>query len=211
MADQGLILEMIKAVLTDLDGVVRKWDPGIVRKAESAAGLPRGSLPTTAFEPELLHRATTGRISDESWRSEVEERLRRRYPDANAGEAVRLWSGSPGEVDPEVLDLLQRCRARCTLVLITNATTRLESDLKRLGIDRAFDRIVNSSSIGHVKPDPGIFNAALDLIRIKANEALFIDDRAENVTAAAEMEMNGHLYTTAGDLMRTLRKLGLPS
>lgn len=201
---------MIKAVLTDLDGVVRRWDPGIFQHAEEASGLPHGTLPSTAFEPDLLLRATTGRISDESWRTEVAERLRRRFPAADAGEAVRLWSLSPGEVDSDVLDLLQKCRPCCRLALISNATTRLESDLRRLGIDRAFDCIVNSSSIGHVKPDPDIFNAALDLLGINANDTLFIDDRAENVSAAAEVGLTGHHFTTIERLKRALKKLGLP-
>lgn len=201
---------MIKAILTDLDGVVRRWDPGIFTQAETSVGLPRDALPNTAFEPDLLLRATTGQITDESWRREIADRLRDRYPEADAGEGVRLWSLSPGEIDPDVLELLQRCRTRCNLVLISNATTRLDSDLQRLGIDRAFDHVVNSSAIGHVKPHPEIYNAALKLLDIKANEALFIDDRAENVTAAAEIGMTGHHFTTIGRLKQALEKHALP-
>ena len=201
---------MIKAILTDLDGVIRRWDPGIMQQAESAAGLPRDALPNTAFEPALLLRATTGQIDDENWRLEVAERLRLGYPAADAEKAVRLWSRSPGEIDTDVLDILLRCRASGKLVLITNATTRLESDLLRLGIDQAFDHVVNSSSIGHVKPDPRIFNAALELLGIEADEAFFIDDRAENVSAASELGMDGHHYTTIERLKRALEHHGLP-
>ena len=109
---------------------------------------------------------------------------------------MRLWSCSPGEIDTDVLDLLLRCRDSASLVLITNATTRLDSDLNRLGIGQAFDHVVNSSAVGHVKPHPGIFNAALDVLGIGADEAFFIDDRADNVNAAAELGMDGHHYTT---------------
>lgn len=201
---------MIKAVLTDLDGVIRRWDPGIVQQAEIAAGLPPDALLNTAFEPDLLLRATTGRITDESWRSEVAERLRLEYPAADAEKAVRLWSLSPGEVDTDVLALLQRCRDSASLALITNATTRLDSDLKRLGIGQAFDHVVNSSAVGHVKPHPGISNAALDLLSIEADEAFFIDDRSENLNAVAELGMDGHHYTTIERLKRALKYHGLP-
>ena len=207
---KAVLRDMIKAILTDLDGVVRKWDPGIFIQAETAAGLPRDALPNAAFEPDLLLRATTGRITDESWRREIVDRLRRRFPEADAWEAVRLWSLSPGETDTEVLDLLQRCRASCRLVLISNATTRLESDLQRLGIDRAFDHVVHSSAIGQVKPHPEIYDAALKLLGIKADEALFIDDRAENAAAAAEIGMIGHHFTTIERLKPALEKHGLP-
>ncbi len=210
MATPKLIRNMIKAILTDLDGVVRRWDPGVFVQAENAVGLPRDALPNTAFEPDLLLRATTGRITDESWRREIIDRLRYRFPEADAGEGVRLWSLSRGEIDPNVLELLQRCRASCRLVLISNATTRLESDLRRLGIDHAFDHVVNSAAIGHVKPHPEIYNAALKLLGIRANEALFIDDRAENVSAAAEIGMIGHHFTTIERLKQALEKYALP-
>ncbi len=200
---------MIKAVLTDLDGVVRRWDPDIVKQAEIAAGLPPDALLNTAFEPDLLLRATTGQIDDENWRSELADRLRLRYPAVDAGEAVRLWSLSPGEIDTDVLDLLLRCRGYTSLALITNATTRLDADLKRLGIDQAFDHVVNSSTIGQVKPHPGIFIAALDLLAIGADEAFFIDDRSENVNAAIELGMDGHHYTTIERLKRALEHHGL--
>lgn len=200
---------MIKAVLTDLDGVVRRWDPGVFTRAEIATGLPRDALLNTAFEPDLLLRATTGQIDDENWRSEVADRLRLRYPAVDAGEAVRLWSLSPGEIDTDVLDLLLRCRENTSLALITNATTRLDADLKRLGIDQAFDHVVNSSWIGQVKPHPGIYIAALDLLAIGADEAFFIDDRSENVNAAIELGMDGHHYTTIERLKRALEHHGL--
>ena len=200
---------MIKAVLIDLDGVVRRWDPDIVKQAEIAAGLPPDALLNTAFEPDLLLRATTGRSTDDCWRSEVAERLRLRYPNADAREAVRLWSRSPGEIDTDVLDLLLRCRDSASLVLITNATTRLDSDLKRLGIGHAFDQVVNSSTIGQVKPHPGIFNAALDLLEIETDEAFFVDDRTENVSAASELGMAGHHYTTIERLKQALEHHGL--
>ena len=201
---------MIKAVLTDLDGVVRKWDPEIIQQAETAAGLPRDALPSTAFESDLLLRAITGRISDAGWRTEVAERLRLRFPDADAAEAVRLWSLSPGEIDTDVLELLQRCRECAGLVLVTNATTRLESDLKRLGIRRTFDHIINSSSIGHAKPHPGIFNAALDLLSVNPGEALFIDDKIENVDAATGIGIHGYHYTTLDGLKCELESYILP-
>jgi len=201
---------MIKAILTDLDGVVRRWDPGIVKRAEDTSGLPQDALLRTAFEPDLLLRATTGQIPDADWRSEVGRRLRRMFPSADAEEAVLLWSRSSGEVDTDVLDLLSRCRESVSLVLITNATTRLDSDLQRLEIDQAFDYVVNSSSIGHAKPHPEIFNAALNLLTIKPGEALFIDDKTENVDAATGIKINGHHYTTLDGLKRELKRYNLP-
>ena len=201
---------MIKAILTDLDGVVRRWNPEILSQAEAATGLPRGAILSTAFEPDLLHRATTGQITDAYWRRVIVERLQDQHPNADAEEAVQLWSMSPGEIDAGVLGLLQRCRKKPRLVLITNATARLNSDLQRLGIDQSFDLIVNSSTIGHVKPQPDIFEAALNLLHISANEALFIDDNPGHVASAVAIGIAGHHFTTYDRLKEDMKRYGLP-
>ena len=119
---------------------------------------------------------------------------------------MQLWSMSPGEIDAGVLGLLQRCRKKPRLGLISNATTRLNSDLQRLGIDRSFDLIVNSSTIGHVKPRPEIFEAALNLLHISANEALFIDDNPGHVASAVDMGISGHHFTTYDRLKEDLER-----
>ena len=61
------------------------------------------------------------------------------------------------------------------VVLITNATSRLSDDLRRLGLDGAFDHVVNSSAVGAAKPDPAIFRTALAVAGVEVADALFVD------------------------------------
>ena len=152
---------MTNVILTDLDGVIRIWSPEIHRKAERVTGLPEGAIPRAAFSDDLLPLVITGQISDDEWRGRIADLLSQDFPDANAERAVALWSSSPGEVDLEVLEILRACRKRAKLVLVSNATSRLLSDLRRLGIAEDFDYIINSSEVGFAKPDPNIYSAAL--------------------------------------------------
>jgi len=48
-----------------------------------------------------------------------------------------------------------------TVVLTTNATSRLTSDLNCLAVTDYFDRVVNSSEIGCIKPEPEYFLHAI--------------------------------------------------
>lgn len=64
----------IRTVLLDLDGVIRYFDPGHVASVEVRFGLETGALMSTAFEPELLERAITRRISRCQWTDEVGRR-----------------------------------------------------------------------------------------------------------------------------------------
>ena len=200
---------MTNAILTDLDGVIRIWPPETGRKAEGAAGLPEGAIGRAAFSDDLLPLVVTGRISDDEWRRRAAGRLSQDFPEANVEHAVALWSMSPGEVDSEVLGLLQACRKRAQLVLVTNATSRLLSDLRRLGIIEDFDDIINSSDVGSAKPEPGIYVAALDTAGVAPGQALFVDDNAEHVAAAARLGIAGHIYVGATALRHELAHQGL--
>jgi putative hydrolase of the HAD superfamily len=55
------------------------------------------------------------------------------------------------------------------------------------GLDSVFDAVVVSSEVGLTKPDPRIFRLCLDRLHVEAGDALFVDDKAENVEAAARV------------------------
>ena len=200
---------MTNVILTDLDGVIRIWSPEIHRKAERATGLPEGTILGIAFSDDLLPLVITGQISDDEWRRRIADLLSKDFPNTNAERAVELWSASPGEVDLEVLEILRACREKAKLVLISNATSRLPSDLRRLGIAEDFDYIINSSEVGFAKPDPNIYFTALNTVGATPNQALFIDDNAGHVAAATRLGIAGYTYTGADGLRQKLNHLGL--
>ncbi len=200
---------MTNVILTDLDGVIRIWSPEIHLKAERATGLPEGAILGTAFSDDLLPLVITGQISDDEWRRRIADLLSKDFPNTNAERAVELWSASPGEVDTEVLGILRACRKKAKLVLISNATSRLPSDLRQLGIAEDFDYIINSSEVEFTKPDPNIYFAALNTLGATPEQALFIDDNAGHVAAATRLGIAGHTYIGADALRHKLDHLGL--
>lgn len=200
---------MTNVILTDLDGVIRIWSPEIHLKAERATGLPEGAILGTAFSDDLLPLVITGQISDDEWRRRIADLLSKDFPNTNAERAVELWSASPGEVDTEVLGILRACRKKAKLVLISNATSRLPSDLRQLGIAEDFDYIINSSEVGFAKPDPNIYFAALNTVGANPEQALFIDDNAGHVAAATRLGIAGHTYVGTEVLRHELNHLGL--
>lgn len=200
---------MIKALLTDLDGVIRLWDPASDLTIEGEVGLPTGAIRRAAFAPELLSAAITGAITDEQWRGLVVEQLSATFPTVNVAKAIQLWSTPAGEINAAVLALVRACRRQLKVVLVTNATSRLPTDLQRLGIAEEFDSIINSSVVGYYKPHPAIFLAALESAGVMATEAFFIDDSAGNVAAAQQLGMVGHVYQTLTALEAELRRYHL--
>jgi len=75
-----------------------------------------------------------------------------------------------------------------------------------------FDRfrdIVVSGDERLVKPDPAIYHLALDRFGLQPGEAVFIDDRADNVAAANDVGMHGLHFVDAPTLRGQLNALGL--
>ncbi len=179
------------ALLCDLDGVLRRWPP----MPDVEHGVPAGTLAAAAFAPARLLPAVTGRCTDEQWRAAIVADL----ATDRAADLVAAWSATCGEVDAEVAEILAMAREFGPVVLVTNATTRLESDVDRLGIADLVDGVVNSARLGFAKPDPRIYLAAAELAGVAPRRCLFVDDSARNTEAARELGMSVlHFQGTQG-------------
>ncbi|GII30484.1 HAD-IA family hydrolase [Planotetraspora mira] len=195
------------AVLCDLDGVLRIYDPDGLA-LERDFGLEAGTVTSVAFAPDLVNRALTGHITDEEWQAAIRDRLTALCGSAEgAARLVRAFVEAPHRVDAPVLDLLTRVRERVPVVLVTNATTRLERDLARVGLLDAVDAIVNSSAVGVAKPDRRIYEIAAARAGASTGRCLFIDDHADNVRVSEELGMTGVLYRGPRDLREALAPL----
>jgi putative hydrolase of the HAD superfamily len=189
------------AAIFDLDGVVRVWDPAIIGAAERRVGLPAGALAAAAFEPALLHPAITGTITDDAWRAEITANLQARFGYA-AGTAVALWSEPVGAVDAAVLAIVRAVRRTRPVALLTNATSRLRSDLAALGLTSEFDHVFNSSELGIAKPDPRVFAVVCERLDVERSTCWFVDDSRRNVHAAADAGLRAHHFVDAAGLAR---------
>jgi putative hydrolase of the HAD superfamily len=188
------------ALVIDLDGVLRLWDPEIIAAAERRHGLPPGALHSAAFaDAATLHAVVTGRISDAQWRAAIATQLVARHGETAAG-AVADWSEPCGQVDPEVLAVVRRQRRHRPVALLANATDRLPRDLQRLGLDGELDTVFNSSTLGLAKPEPQVFAAVCAALQLPPHRCLFVDDQQANVDAAERVGLRAHLYRGPADL-----------
>jgi putative hydrolase of the HAD superfamily len=196
------------ALLVDLDGVIRRWsnDDAAIEKH---CGLPIGAIRRIAFSPEFLLPAISGAVTDEAWRQNAASELHRQYPGSSAHEAIARWSTSPGELEPGVLAVLSCCRPDLRVVLATNATSRLASDLRALGLSNRFYAVANSSELGAAKPSVAYFQAALRCADVRSSDALFVDDSLSNVQAAAGVGMLAHHFTGHEAMSSFLRHAGV--
>jgi putative hydrolase of the HAD superfamily len=181
------------AVLCDVDGVVRHWDRDAMNQIDRTHGLPPGTLAATAFAPVRLEPAVTGRVTDAEWRATIVADLVSTSGAAphKAQAMVDAWSAHTGAVDLDVMALLTEVRRHVPVVLVSNATTRLEDDLSRLGVIDAVDAVVNTSRIGIAKPDARVYRHAAARAGADPTRCLFVDDTPGHVDGARAAGMTG--------------------
>jgi HAD superfamily hydrolase (TIGR01509 family) len=86
---------------------------------------------------------------------------------------------------PDALEALGALRGLGFRVgVISDAPPSMRAALARLGFLALVDHVTLSSDVGHMKPDPAIFRAALDAVGVAPEEAIFVDDTPGNIDGA---------------------------
>ncbi|MFI6268681.1 HAD family hydrolase [Micromonospora zamorensis] len=194
--------ERATALLLDLDGVLRRFDPAVAAGVEREYGLADGVLTEIAMQWGRLQPVLTGQLNHADWVSSVADALAEPAggPD-RARAAVEQWQRYRGEVDTEVLDFVREVRAAgITVGLATNATDLLDADLAALGLTDELDVVVNSSTLGVHKPAPEYFQAACRALATPPARVLFVDDEDWAVRGARSAGLSAHRWGGHADL-----------
>jgi HAD superfamily hydrolase (TIGR01509 family) len=197
------------AVIFDLDGVIRDWNDDAMYDLEASFGLPPGVILAVGFGPELGPAATTGAITYREWMDEIRRRVIGEYGTGVTG-ALDEWEANVGMVDTDMLAVLRSVRRHCTAAVLSNGTTRLRRDLHTLDLVDEFDVIFNTAEIGIAKPDPAVFHHVLAQLEVTTDEAVFIDDLAENVEGARSAGLRAHQHTDRDSTVEFLVRHGVP-
>lgn len=197
---------MKDTILIDFDGVLRHWVGSEVSDAENALGLASGTLFSYAFSHELLLPAITGEVIHEQWTERVKSQLAQMHGPQVADQLVNAWNEASWEIDFTFLEGLKQLSPTCQYVLVTNATSRLNADLREANLTSAFDAVVNSSQIRVAKPDLLFFREALVVAGSQAFRSVFIDDSLDNVNAAQSMGIDSIHHKNVADTLEFIQK-----
>jgi putative hydrolase of the HAD superfamily len=114
--------------------------------------------------------------------------------------------------DPASIALVRRIAEKRTARLFTlnNESEALNQHrITAFGLDRIFEGFLSSCWLGVRKPSRVIFERAMRIVQARADEVLFVDDRAQNLQPAAALGMQTHQFVNADALDATLRSYSL--
>ena len=194
---------VVRAVVFDLDGVIRHFDPSHRPAVERRHGLTAGSLEEAAWQPHLSRPVTTGAMTRAQWVSAVGEAV-------GSHAAAREWLGHAGSVDREMLDVVDEIRAAgLSVSVLTNGTDTVPAELEHHGIAQRFDRVFNSWDLGLAKPDPGVYLRVCGALDVDPTHTFFADDREANVEGARHAGLQACLFVSIDDLRVRLDSVGV--
>ncbi len=96
------------------------------------------------------------------------------------------------------------------VAILSNDSRELGEKRRRtFGYDALFQDVIISYEHGLVKPDPPIYELALQRLNVSAEQSVIIDDRLENVNGGERVGMRGILFKNTMQLKDELIHLGL--
>jgi 2-haloacid dehalogenase len=200
----------VDAVVFDLGNVLIRWDP----HPAIAAGV--GQEEATRFlEAEDFDFGAWNSRQDEgrSW-EEAEAAAVRRHPhwrEHILAYRTHFAYSLLGHIEDTVSVLADLHEAGVRTFALTNWSAELFPHAReRFAFLTQFDDIVVSGAEGVAKPAPEIFEVLRRRTGVPLDRCVFVDDKAENVEAAARAGMHPILFTDTGHLRADLRARGLP-
>lgn len=195
----------VRAVLFDLGGVIVRTEYQAPReRLAERLNLTYEDLSKIVFESETSRKASVGAIRVEEHWAAVTRKLGR---PASETEAIRAEFFAGDVVDRDLLDFIRSLRPRCKTGIISNAWPDLREYMIKNKLDDAFDALIVSAEVGVMKPEPKIYQLALEQLKVEASEAAFVDDTPANVEAARALGMQGILFHDPQQALKELKRI----
>jgi len=198
----------IRAIIFDIGRVLIH-----VNVAQATSGLAHGLALSpqeiwSALEKDPLWKAwQEGRISPRDWHLHVSKRL---GSTLNFEQFVEVWNRA---LEPEPIHkdgFLEKLARRYRLAVLSNTdplhVTHMETTY---GFLRLFPARIYSCRVGASKPDPIIYKEALEACKVRAQEAVYVDDIPSYAQAAERLGMRGIVFQTPEQLQDNLGRFGI--
>ncbi len=188
----------LRALVLDLGEVLVRSQPAelVRRMAETAA------VPLPAFQAAYwAHRTEFDRTGSPRryWDDVLRDAGSPLPPPARDAARARLGAldaESWTQYREEVWELAARFRTdgRRTAMLSNCGPEVIDRVRAQRDVTRYFDALVISWEVGALKPEPAIYRTALERLGVAPEEALFVDDRPENVAGAQAVGMHAMVF-----------------
>ncbi|WP_284984720.1 HAD family phosphatase [Arthrobacter sp. efr-133-TYG-118] len=191
-------------LIFDLFGVIAKDQ----NQEGKAALLATGGVPEKDFWAAYWDQRPPydrGEVTATQYWTAVSDQLARSFDPDRIRQLKEHDIASWSVVDDRMIALLEDLSRTRRLALLSNIPKELgEHFLRRHRWLDLFEVRGLSYQIGYAKPERETFEWCIRELGIEPYQALFIDDREENIRSAQEAGLRGHLFTSSEALSHIL-------
>lgn len=195
----------IEVILFDLGGVLIEL--GGVDAMMASSGLDEAELWRRWLASPAVRDFESGRSDPADFSHAMIEEFEL---DTSPDEFIEAFTNWPRGPFAGAVALLESLRGSYHLACLSNTNhlhwARFERETRLLD---ALDSRFASHQIGRMKPDPAIYEYAIDALSIPPGKILFLDDNQVNVDAANAAGMNGVLARGIEDVATRLGSFGI--
>jgi putative hydrolase of the HAD superfamily len=195
----------IRAVFFDFGGVIMRTEYQSPRQhLAERFNMDFDDIDKIVFGGESARRASLGEIREEAHWAAVLKRLKRPVSEAKVF-SDEFFGGDV--IDRTLVQYIRSLRGKFHTGLISNAWSGLRSFLAREKIIDIFDTVIISAEVGEIKPSARIYEVALQQAKVRANEAVFVDDVPLNIEGCEKVGMKGILFKEPKETLIQLNRL----
>lgn len=198
----------VRAVIVDFGGVLYiPPDVRLIRRWQMILGLKNDELvremSNSDNKSDLMHKVFTGEISE----AEVMKQVGRRF---HVPFWVVRWLQKRGfskrQFNQPMAEFVQSLRPGYRTAILSNAGDQARPTFcEAYQLDRLVDLLVLSAEEGLAKPDERIYQLTLERLGVAPEEAVFVDDLAENVVAARKIGMKAVQFMNTQQVLQEVK------
>jgi len=144
----------------------------------------------------------TGRIDTVQFFVSLEETFEGKY---SRKELMNAWNAIIREENPAMIPIVEALQARYLTAVLSNTNpAHFQKSCDTTSILKKFSKFYLSFQIGATKPDPAVYQYVIRDLSVEPTSLLFIDDIAENITAAEKCGLKGIVFKSISRLQTEL-------
>jgi len=202
----------IKCIIIDLGDVLIELDFSIFFN-EVITPSPLNK-PQTPIMLEFFRQSDTyhqGKITDEEFYKQACEILG--VCSLDQKQFYASFNSILNDLNLDMVELIKNVKSanNITLICMSNINSSHWKYLKKQKWDiwELFDEFILSHEVHMTKPDPKMYELALEKAKCKPNEVLFIDDGLNNVRSAQELGISAIRFVGLDNLVEELQKYNI--
>ena len=197
----------IKAVIFDMGGILEPpFDDALFPELARMLGMPEPQLRRERSVDGLA--LTLGRMTLREFYARVSREAGSPVEaDAAVARHLAVYEAATGTLDAGVLALVQALRGRHVVACLTNTEVEVGRFNRDRGLYRAFDRAFLSTELGLHKPELAIFDRVMAELGVAPAEAVFTDDKLDNVVGARAAGLHAIQYRDLSSFSTELEDL----